>query len=146
MEPENEGLVRALREGLAGLAQAAMARLGVPERMVMALRFYEGMTNTDVADILGYSEPDVKTRFSNAKRTLNRELKQLGVSKALFPAAMGAFGLMTLSPVGEDRHRNSPRADGGKPSGTGERPAKGGVRRRLGAQAKPPRNGKPSSR
>lgn len=135
--PGDEGLVRALQEGLAGLAQTAMAGLGIPERMVLALRFYEGMAEPDVAEILGYTEPDVRLRYNKAKRALNRELRRLGVTRSMFPAAMGAFGLMTLAPIGDTRKPGSRRLDGRKPSSIQDHLGTPRPRRFLGPQGKP---------
>ena len=64
---------------LGELTLAAMAHVGLQDRMVLALRFFEDMPYAEIAGILGCSEIRVRIKFVTARRALARELKRLGV-------------------------------------------------------------------
>ena len=67
----------AARRELAGLAMAAMERLGDENRRVLALRCMEGRPHADIAALLGCSELAARCRFLRARRALGREMRMV---------------------------------------------------------------------
>jgi RNA polymerase sigma factor (sigma-70 family) len=56
----------------------ALERLAVEDRLkatVVELRFFAGLTNDEVAAVLGLSEPTVRRHWRTAKLWLHRELR-----------------------------------------------------------------------
>ncbi len=52
---------------------AALARLGSRERELIALKFFAGLTNAEIADVLGISESNAGTRLHRAVAKLREE-------------------------------------------------------------------------
>ena len=59
---------------LGRLIESAVDTLGDGYREVFMLRQVEGMSTAETADVLGVTEDVVKTRFSRARRTIQRDL------------------------------------------------------------------------
>src|SRR5215831_6179516 len=69
-DPERQ----AFGQELGALIESAVDNLGDGYREVFMLRQVEGMSTAETADVLGVSEDVVKTRFSRARRALQRDL------------------------------------------------------------------------
>ncbi|NWF69091.1 MAG: RNA polymerase sigma factor [Chloroflexi bacterium] len=59
--------------------RAALHHLPAPQREVLLLVFYQQMTPTEVAQVLGISDGTVKSRLYRAKEMLRRVLQQRGL-------------------------------------------------------------------
>jgi len=59
---------------LGKLIESAVDRLGDGYREVFMMRQVEGMSTAETAEVLGVSEDVVKTRFSRARQTIQRDL------------------------------------------------------------------------
>jgi RNA polymerase sigma-70 factor (ECF subfamily) len=59
------------------LLHRALAALGEKERAAVVLRDLEGMTTTEVADLLGSSEPTVRSQISVARLKIRTALKRM---------------------------------------------------------------------
>lgn len=82
---------------LGELTRRAMAHLDMRYRMVLALRLYENMSYSEIACIVGCSEENARAWFLTARLALTRELKRVGVARGRIPAAIRAFGRITLT-------------------------------------------------
>jgi len=82
---------------LGELTRRAMAHLDMRYRIVLALRLYENMSYSDIARILECGEANVRIWFLAARLALTHELKRLGVDRRGFPAAIRAFGRITMT-------------------------------------------------
>ena len=65
---------RAFGRELGALIESAVDKLGDGYREVFMLRQVEGLSTSETADVLGLSEDAVKTRFSRARTSLQRDL------------------------------------------------------------------------
>ena len=65
---------RAFGRELGALIESAVDQLGDGYREVFMLRQVEGLSTAETADVLGLSEDAVKTRFSRARGSLQRDL------------------------------------------------------------------------
>jgi len=77
-EPADRGRLPedlAINAGLRRRLRAAMAKLPRTFRVVVFLREIEGLSTREVADIVGISEANVKTRLHRARLFLRRELE-----------------------------------------------------------------------
>jgi RNA polymerase sigma-70 factor (ECF subfamily) len=63
----------------AELVRTAVGRLDPPDREVIALRTFEGLTTAEAAAVLGVSPEATSKRFVRALARLRAELKHLGV-------------------------------------------------------------------
>jgi RNA polymerase sigma-70 factor (ECF subfamily) len=69
--PEREGPEsRALRSELAGALEAAMAELRPEHREILLLRFREGLSYGELAEVLGLAMGTVKTHLHRARKRL----------------------------------------------------------------------------
>jgi RNA polymerase sigma-70 factor, ECF subfamily len=69
-DPEQQAFGRELGK----LIESAVDHLGDGYREVFMLRQVEGLSTAETAEALGVSEDVVKTRFSRARHTLQRDL------------------------------------------------------------------------
>jgi RNA polymerase sigma-70 factor (ECF subfamily) len=65
---------RAFGRELGAIIESAVDKLGDGYREVFMLRQVEGLSTAETAEVLGLSEDAVKTRFSRARSTLQRDL------------------------------------------------------------------------
>jgi RNA polymerase sigma-70 factor (ECF subfamily) len=72
-DPELTPAAAAARQEMAELVERALGRLGEPDCEVIVMRHYEQLSNTEVAEALGLSEPAASMRYLRAVRRL-REL------------------------------------------------------------------------
>lgn len=86
------------RSELAEITRAAMARLPERYRMILALRFYEGLPYNQVSDSLECSPLAARATLLRAKNALKRELRRRGVASSAFVLALVAFGQATVWP------------------------------------------------
>lgn len=70
--PEERALARLRDEQLA----AAVARLSPVLREVLVLSFWQGLTQPELAEVLGVAPGTVKSRLSNARRALRRLVEE----------------------------------------------------------------------
>ncbi|MHB8970286.1 MAG: sigma-70 family RNA polymerase sigma factor [Pirellulaceae bacterium] len=72
-DPELTPAAAAARQEMTQLVELALGRLGEPDCEVIVMRHYEQLSNTEVAEALGLSEPAASMRYLRAVRRL-REL------------------------------------------------------------------------
>ena len=56
-------------------ARAAVAKLSEPQRLVIELAYFEGLTASEIADRCGLPHGTVKSRMAAAMRTLRRHIQ-----------------------------------------------------------------------
>lgn len=72
---ENDPDAACSRSARAGLIATAMQALPEPQRMLLALRDQEGLSNQEVADILGIEVGTLKARLHRARSSLRKILE-----------------------------------------------------------------------
>jgi RNA polymerase sigma-70 factor (ECF subfamily) len=72
--PGHSALDEVLRSELSGRVQSAVARLPPDQRMVIVLRYTQGLSYDEIADILRCSTGTVASRLNRAHKTLGRRL------------------------------------------------------------------------
>ena len=60
---------------MAQLVEQALGRLGEQDGEVIIMRHYEQLTNTEVAEVLGLTEPAASMRYLRAVRRLKQLLQ-----------------------------------------------------------------------
>jgi RNA polymerase sigma-70 factor (ECF subfamily) len=73
---------RAVTEAERRVVIAAVNRLGQQDRLVIALRHFEQMGETDMAEVLGCAPGTVKSRVSRAMSRLRQQLADLEMEEA----------------------------------------------------------------
>jgi RNA polymerase sigma-70 factor (ECF subfamily) len=73
----SDSLREVLREELRGRVRAAVERLSPDLRMVIVLRYTEGLSYDEIAGILGCSSGTVASRLNRAHKALERRLSHL---------------------------------------------------------------------
>ena len=71
--PEEQALTSSLRSRLT----RSLAAIPRPYRVVVVLREIEGLSTREVAEVLGISEANVKTRLHRARLLIREELEAL---------------------------------------------------------------------
>jgi len=74
---------------------AAMGRLKPQQRNILALRCYEGLKYSQIAEAIGCSEIGAQMRFFRAKKALAKQLSRHGLGKGTLLTALVVFGKMT---------------------------------------------------
>ena len=100
---ERQGQKVDSQDGMADLVTAelkqnvlgAMASLRTRQREVLALRCYEQMPYSQIAQLMGCSEFSARMLFCRAKKSLQKQLSRSGLSKATLLPALILFGRMT---------------------------------------------------
>jgi hypothetical protein len=77
------------------LVSAAMAGLNIQQREVLAMRCYNEMSYSEIAESMGCSEVGAQMRFFRAKRALQKQLSRRGLGKGSLLMALILFGKMT---------------------------------------------------
>lgn len=65
------------REDLRELLDTAMTRLKPQEKIVLELVYFEGLSNREAADLLGWSIANIKIRSYRGRKKLNTILKEI---------------------------------------------------------------------
>ncbi|MHC4574603.1 MAG: RNA polymerase sigma factor [Planctomycetota bacterium] len=89
------GLAKMVGDELKQVVLAAMGELKPRHRKVLAMRCYEEMEYSEIAELLGCSELGVRVLFYRAKRSLQRALSRRGFGKGFLITALVLFGKMT---------------------------------------------------
>jgi hypothetical protein len=94
-EDRDDGLNGAVRRELAETIVAALARLKLSYRHVLALRCYEQMSFAEMAELMDCKELRARVLFFRAKHALHRESTRRGYSRELLLTGLGLFGVLT---------------------------------------------------
>jgi RNA polymerase sigma-70 factor (ECF subfamily) len=92
---EQEGLESLISRELKQIVSAAMAKLNIQQREVLAMRCYNEMTYSEIAESMGCSEVGAQMRFFRAKKALRKQLSRRGLGKGSLLMALALFGKMT---------------------------------------------------
>lgn len=91
----DDGLNYLVRKELSDAIFEATGRLKLMHRSVLALRCFEQMPYSEIANLMGCKELHARVLFFRAKRLLKRQLSRRGFGKELLVVALGLLGLMT---------------------------------------------------
>ena len=75
-DPSTEPDAQAERDLTADAVTAALARLPLPQRVVVVLHHFEGLSYAEVAAVTGSTEPAVRSHLFRARRTLGKKLAE----------------------------------------------------------------------
>lgn len=92
---QQEVLENLISQELKQLVSAAMAGLDIPLREVLAMRCYNEMSYSEIAESMGCSEVGAQMRFFRAKKALQKQLSRRGLGKGSLLIALALFGKMT---------------------------------------------------
>jgi len=84
-----------LRKELSEVVVQAIARLSIHHRTVVALRCYEDMSYSQIAEIMECKEMCARVLFHRAKASLRKTLTHSGFGKEHLVLALGLFGAIT---------------------------------------------------
>ena len=90
-----EGLAKLTSQELRELIFNAMRQLKPKQRAVLAMRCYEDMNHSQIAELMGCSELNVRVLFCRAKKALHMQLSRSGLRKEFLLTALILFGKMT---------------------------------------------------
>lgn len=96
--PQREGgtgLANLMGKELRQVVFNVMRRLKPQYRMVLAMRCYEDMQYTEIAELMGCSELSVRVLFCRAKKAMARQLSRRGFGKGALLTILALFGKMT---------------------------------------------------
>jgi RNA polymerase sigma-70 factor (ECF subfamily) len=94
---EQEGLESLISRELKQIVSAAMANLSIQQREVLAMRCYDEMTYSEIAESMGCSEVGAQMRFFRAKKALQKQLSRWGLGKGSLIVTLALFGKMTAT-------------------------------------------------
>jgi RNA polymerase sigma-70 factor, ECF subfamily len=69
----------------------ALRRLPLPQQLVLELRYWEQLSDRDIAEVLAWPAGTVKTRLSTGKRALRAQIKQLTESPEQLHSTLDSF-------------------------------------------------------
>ncbi|MHC4238860.1 MAG: RNA polymerase sigma factor [Planctomycetota bacterium] len=92
---DEAGLAKLVSDELKQVVVAAMKELKPRHRRVLAMRCYEEMPYSEIAELMGCSELGVRVLFYRAKRALLRGLNRRGLGKGFLITTLVLFGKMT---------------------------------------------------
>jgi RNA polymerase sigma-70 factor (ECF subfamily) len=78
-EPRSSALDEIMRDETSGAVQTAVANLKPEQRIVIVLRYTEGLSYEEIAEILGCSTGTIASRLSRVHKVLERKLSRLAV-------------------------------------------------------------------
>jgi RNA polymerase sigma factor (sigma-70 family) len=84
-----------VRKELAQRIVESMGRLKHRYRSIVALRCFEDMSYSDIAQAVGCTEMDARVSFFRAKRQMKKQLSRVGFSGGSLALAIGLFGAVT---------------------------------------------------
>lgn len=90
-----EGLANLMTEELRQIVFNAMQTLKPRYRAVLAMRCYENMEYSQIAQLMERNEFSVRSLFFRAKKSLQKQLSRSGFRKEFFLTALLMFGKMT---------------------------------------------------
>jgi len=90
------GLETLITDELKQIVRAAMNRLKMQHRAVLAMRCYDEMSYSEIAESIGCSEFGARMLFCRAKRAMQKELSRAGLGKGALLTALLVFGKMTV--------------------------------------------------
>jgi len=73
----------------------AVRKLGISHRSIVALRCYERMRYSEIAELMDCSEIKARVLFYRAKTALKKQLSLHGFSRAYLVVALAIFGFLT---------------------------------------------------
>lgn len=76
VDPKRDPEHQAINSGLRSTLRRALANVPRPYRVVVVLREIEGLSTREVAEVVGISEANVKTRLHRARNLLREQLEQ----------------------------------------------------------------------
>jgi RNA polymerase sigma-70 factor (ECF subfamily) len=89
------GLTALVGEELKQIVFDAMLELKPKHRAVLAMRCYEEMQYSQIAQLMGSSELSTRVLFYRAKEALHKHLSRKGIGKGFLLSALALFGRMT---------------------------------------------------
>ena len=89
------GLASLIGEELKQIVFNAMRELKPRHRAVLAMRCYEDMQYSQIAQLMGSSELNTRVLFYRAKDALHKQLSRRGFGKGFLLSALALFGRMT---------------------------------------------------
>jgi len=89
------GLAYLMGQELRDIVFNSMRQLKPKHRTVLAMRCYEEMGYSQIAELMGCSEFNVRVLFYRAKEALHRQLSRKGFGKGFLLPALALFGRMT---------------------------------------------------
>jgi len=93
--PNEGGLASLVAEELREAVLTAIKELKPQHRRVLAMRCYEEMEYSDIAEQTGCSELGARVRFCRAKRALRKRLSHKGFGRGFLVTALVVFGKLT---------------------------------------------------
>jgi RNA polymerase sigma-70 factor (ECF subfamily) len=94
-EKSQAGLADIVGEDLKQIVLNAVEQLSPQQRMVLAMRCYERMEYSQIAESMNCSELNVRVLFHRAKKALRRQLGRSGLRRKFLLPALILFGKMT---------------------------------------------------
>ena len=89
------GLTKLVGEDIKQIVLTSIEQLNPQQRMVLAMRCYEQMEYSQIAETMNCSELNVRMLFHRAKKALHKHLSRSGLSGEFLLSALVLFGKMT---------------------------------------------------